>query len=144
MQPTQWHQGDFYTSSSYPQITTCNSFDFRVCHESKPEKVSDVNPIISDFTFVFQVHRRFTEALTLVIQNSEGCIISPNKRKSMVVALNGAQDFLAEDLLDITKENEIENAAVSEAAALSSSVIARKLTEHAAYSTSLFPRITQV
>ena len=70
--------------------------------------------------------------------------ISPNKRKSMVVALNGAQDFLAEDLLDITKENEIENAAVSEAAALSQNVIARKLTEHAAYSTSLFPRITQV
>ena len=61
----------------------------------------------------------------------------------MVVALNGAQDFLAEDLLDITKENEIENAAVSEAAALSSNVIAKKLTEHAAYSTSLFPRITQ-
>ena len=61
----------------------------------------------------------------------------------MVVALNGAQDFLAaEDLLDITKENEIENAAVSEA--LSNHVIAKKLTEHAAYSTSLFPRITQV
>ena len=40
----------------------------------------------------------------------------------MVVALNGShygasQDFLAEDLLDISKENEIENAAVSEAAA---------------------------
>ena len=62
----------------------------------------------------------------------------------MVVALNGAQDYLAEDLLDISKENEIENAAVSEAQALSTHVIAKKLTHHASYTTSLFPRITQV
>ena len=101
------------------------------------------------FCLSFQIHRRFTDALTLVIKNSEGCNISPNKRKSMVVALNGShygasQDFLAEDLLDISKENEIENAAVSEAAALSTHIIARKLTSHASYTTSLFPRITQV
>jgi hypothetical protein len=97
----------------------------------------------------FLIYGRFTDALTLVIKNSEGCNISPNKRKSMVVALNGShygasQDFLAEDLLDISKENEIENAAVSEAAALSTHIIARKLTSHASYTTSLFPRITQV
>ena len=69
----------------------------------------------------------------------------------MVVALNGShygasQDFLAEDLLDISKENEIENAAVSEAAALSTHIIARKLTStsHATYTTSLFSRRTQI
>jgi hypothetical protein len=101
------------------------------------------------FCLSFQIHRRFTDALTLVIKNSEGCNISPNKRKSMVVALNGShygasQDFLADDLLDISKENEIENAAVSEAERLSTHIIARKLTSHASYTTSLFPRITQV
>ena len=55
-----------------------------------------------------------------------------------------SQDFLAEDLLDILKGNEIENAAVSKAAALSTHIIARKLTSHASYTTSLFSRITQV
>ena len=73
-----------------------------------------------------------------------------------MVALNGDLDIIAEDLLDISKENEIENAAVSEAAAASGYNMPRPNTNvkngrycdikvaASAYTTSLFPKITQV
>ena len=72
-----------------------------------------------------------------------------------MVALNGDLDIIAEDLLDISKENEIENAAVSEAAAASDYIMSRPNNVRngsycdikaaaLGYTTSLFPKITQV
>ena len=72
------------------------------------------------------------------------------------MALNDELDTMAEDLLNISKENEIENAAVSEAAAASGYIITSPNTNvrngshcdikaaASAYATSLFPKITQV
>ncbi len=108
------------------------------------------------------MHRRFSDALAFVMKNSESnnCNLRTNpyynnkKRRSLIIAVN-SEHLLAEDLLDITRENEMEIAASQSQHLLYSNGYSKNASYNSSdsisnngraksYTTSLFPKVTQV